>query len=130
MFSLFAASEYRETVVLAPNSTSCYDIPQTEICSISIIFVLQSRELEVAAFCPIHNSSFGQFAFDSCIDGYDVDTEPYFSNGAVCFRDKNSNIDGTTFHFLCSTAPCSDDCFVRTVLSSYIVMIAGKKQVV
>ena len=118
----YLASRDRQTRVVAPNSTACYDIPTTQLCT-SLTFVLALDNGIDSTFCPIHNSTLGWSAFRSCIDRLESGPKPYiFSNGSVCFIDPRNQ---TIFHFQCSTEPCSDSCFVRTIISSQRIIIAG-----
>ena len=122
MTFFLAGSNIRQTRVITPNTVACYDIPKTDLCT-SLTFVLALNNGTDAAFCPIHNSSLGWSAFRSCIDRLESGPTPYIAdNGSVCFSEA---LNETVFHFQCSTEPCRDSCFVRAVVSSHRIIIAG-----
>ena len=127
-FLLSIVSERRETRVLAPNSTTCYDIPTTDICTTSLSLVWpQNLTSRVSCICPIYNSSSGRSVFERCgCLGNSNNIVPRFSeNGSICFSDENSSLNGTAVHFQCTTDPCLEDCFIITILSTHRIIISG-----
>ena len=131
---LFIVSERRETRVLAPNSTTCYDIPVTDICPFSLgVLWPKYFDSEESCFCNVYNSSAGRMIFEkcSCFSDGTADIVPHFSeNGSICFSDQNSNLNGTAVHFQCVTDPCQfEDCFIRTIISTYRIIISGIKYI-
>ena len=113
-----------------PNATVCFEIPVTDICSSGLVLVLPLRDQKIPAYCIIFNNSFGRQAFESCVSRNLQELEAIpsiFENGSVCFTDVESNTN-VTVHFFCLTEPCADeDCIVRTLLTSYRIIIAGSE---
>ncbi len=115
-------STKRQTRVVAPNSTECYSLPETDICS-TLTFVLALNQGADSIFCPIRNSTIGSQLFRSCNGLPEADSSPTIPmNGRVCL---NAVTNETTFHFQCITAPCSDSCLVMTTVSSHRIIIGG-----
>lgn len=130
---LYVASEKIETRVLAPNSMTCFNFPETVKCidgGLNFVW-LSAVDSAQSCICPIHNSSTGNRIFGQCIAGCGPDDHfPHFNeNGSICFSDLNSTLNETLFHFQCSTEPCTmanSECFIRTILTSHRIIIQGK----
>lgn len=110
------------------NFSLCYPIPQTDVCSSGLNFVWASREAGRSCVCPAHNSSAGRWVFESCVEGCrDAVLTPVLTEqGSICISNLTSSLNGSLFHFVCSTEQCSSHlCLVQTVIASHIATIAG-----
>lgn len=127
IFFIHAVSKL-ETEVTAPNSTICYNIPETNTCinSLNFIWGLESGQ---SCRCPTQNSTVGRSIFNSC--GCKPDDNPsLMTNGSVCFSELTIDMNETLVHFSCVTDPCTQsDCFINTILSSNRIVIAGKTNI-
>lgn len=122
-------SKKLETEVTAPNSTVCFNFPETNPCRNGLIFIWP-RELGSgrSCECPARNNALGRDVFDKCISGCTPDFRPrLMENGSFCFFELTSDMNETLVHFNCKTDECTrSDCFINTILSSNRIVIAGK----
>ena len=124
MLGVVDALEMVESLNFTPNSSVCFAIPQTNVCSSSLNFVWPSREEGRSCVCPAHNSSDGRWVFESCAEGCkDAFLTPLLTEeGEICISNLTSSLNGSLFHFLCSTQPCMlGVCFLQTVITSHII---------
>ncbi len=118
---------------LTSNSSICYTIPQTDVCSSSLNFVWPSREAGRSCVCPAHHSSAGRWVFESCVQGCrdTVLTPVLTEEGSICISNLSSSLNGSLFHFVCSTEPCGVRhgapvmCFLKTVIASHMIVLTA-----
>ena len=113
------------------NSSTCYVIPVTDICRI-INFVWPSGEEWRSCVCPAHNSSDGRWVFESCVEGCrDALLTPLLTeDGSICISNLTSSLNGSLFHFVCSTEPCEQArtiYFLQTIIASLNIIIPEGK---
>ena len=81
----------------------------------------------------MHNSTGGRTAFGLCIPGCRGTTlAPMLTEGGeICFSNVSmaSIANDSLFHFICSTEPCVNECFLQTIIASYSLTFSGKGSV-
>ena len=77
--------------------------------------------------CPAHNSSDGRWVFESCVQGCrdTVLTPVLTEEGVICISNLSSSLNGSLFHFVCSTEPCADECFLQMIMASHLIIFTG-----
>ena len=122
----FFTADILETRELNANTSTCYTIPQTSVCNSSLNFVWAAREEGRSCVCPAHHSSDGRWVFESCVEGCRdrVLTPVLTEEGSVCLSNLTSSLNGSLFHFVCSTDLCggSNPFFLQTVVSSHAII--------
>ena len=113
----------RQIRVLAPNSTACFNIPQTDICEV-LTFVQAQNQENPGVVCPLFDSTVGSMIFQSCAGRLQANPVPYIAtNGIVCL---NATVNETTIHFQCTIDPCViDSCLTNVIIWSHRIIIAG-----
>ncbi len=128
------ALDVRAVNHLTPNSntTMCYAIPQRGACNGTLSFVWPAREKGRSCACPAphFNLSNSSMVFESCVRGCrDTALTPVLTrDDSICISNLRSSLNGSLFHFVCSTNPCASNCFLQTVISSHI-FLAGNHYV-
>ncbi len=108
------------------SATTCLRIPKTDVCLASLLFVWPQKQKGLSCFCPVVNSNDGRAVFHSCVQGCSSDFMPYLTKDEqVCIPRQSSSINGTQFLFMCSTDPCTGNCFVKTIIATHRVLFAG-----
>ena len=101
------------------SSSTCFSLPETDVCSSSLNFIWPARAEGRSCVCPVHNSSAGRLVFESCVEGCSnaVVTPTLTKNGRLCVPHESRSLQ---FHFVCSTEPCGDTnpCFVQTIIAT------------
>jgi hypothetical protein len=130
---MFIASPVLETRLTTSNTTVCYDIPSTDICPYGIRFLWPKINSNISCSCPVHNSSDGIMVFGDCVPCESAITPLIMENGSICFSAPTTTI---AVHFEClnnelciyeCNEQCTEgDCFIRNILASHRVIIAGK----
>lgn len=115
------------TTTLTPSfSTTCFDLPDIGTCAASLYFIWPQREEGLSCLCPVYNSDDGRTVFNNCISGCtNTDIIPNLNEGQVCISNLNASISEALFHFMCSTDPCEENCFVKKVLQSHRIFVSG-----
>lgn len=123
---LVTAVERYETRVILPNSTTCFDIPVTDVCTSSLSFVWPQNSTGIGCGCPVYNSTDGQTVFEKCACLKSSDVVPsFFVNGSICLTDRNSVLNKMVVTFQCTTNPCIGDCFIKTIISLHRIRITS-----
>ena len=114
--------------MLAPNSTTCYDIPVTEFCNAPLFVWPRRSGSNISCACQVRNSSAAREAFNTCSCLPQTDVRPILPpDGTVCLRDQSAILNGTVVSFQCIQNRCAgeQECFVHTIISLHRIIIAG-----
>ena len=103
-------------------------IPETPVCTAGLLFIWPKQQEGLSCLCPAVNSADGRAVFESCAQGCESDLRPRLTeNGQVSVSGLSSSDNGTNLHFVCSTDSCIENCFIKTIVSSYKVVFSGGK---
>ena len=121
-------SGVQRTVYGPLGGSVCIPIPDTfpegEVATPSLVWPARPG-VPGDCYCPPYENV-TLTKFSDCYKTCNTTFTIHSINGSICFSDLNSSMNDTSVHYVTLTDRCDfPDCFIRTLIASYTIIVAG-----